>query len=190
MKNTKYFVRSYATNLVGTAYGDTVSFTTAGLDTIYITSFNTDPADWVKYSAAGNNWTWDATNQVMVANGYGGTAASSCYLISPAIDLSGTSGSVLTFESWTKYTDSGLATPVEVMISQNYSGNGSPSSATWTLLSCVLPGANSFVWTSSGNVDLSSYHGNVYIMFHYSSSGTGSADASKWEVDTFKVVGY
>ena len=29
--NTKYYVRAYATNYIGTSYGDTISFTTAGL---------------------------------------------------------------------------------------------------------------------------------------------------------------
>jgi len=170
---------------------DLVKFDSSGVQvTIYQTGFETSPTDWVTYAVSGNNFTYDGSYKVMVGNGYQGTAPSNCYLISPALNLTGYTDPVLTFKTWTKYTDSGLANPFEALISTNYSGSGDPTLATWTPLTCNIPAANSASWTSSGNVSLNAYVGHtVYIGFHYRSSGTSSSSASKWEVDTFKVVG-
>jgi hypothetical protein len=126
----------------------------------------------------------------MVGNGYLGDVPSEDWLISPALNLAGVSQSILTFKTWTQFTDSGIANPMEVFISTNYSGSGDPSAATWTPLACTLPAANSKVWTSSGEIDLSMYNQKVYIGYKYRSSGTTASTASKWEVDTFKVTGY
>jgi hypothetical protein len=169
---------------------DTKNFVDTGYKVIYQQNFDADPPDWVKYVKTSNkNWTWDASYSVMVANGYGGDVPCEAWLVSPAIDLSGVSQPILTFKTWTKYTDNGLANPLEVYISTNYSGSGDPTVATWTTLQCALSPANSGVWTSSGDVDLSAYNQPVYIAYRYRSSGVTSSTASKWEVDTFKVTG-
>ncbi len=174
---------------------DCVKFDTSGigpvLTTIYEQYFDQPPPDWVTWSVKSNkNWEWDSQFKCMIANGYQGDVPSEDWLISPAIDLTGVTQTVLTFRTWTKYTDSGLANPLDVYISTDYSGSGDPSTATWTVLPCTLPAANSATWTSSGDVDLSMYHQPVYIAYKYRSSGTTSSTASKWEVDTFKVTGY
>lgn len=165
--------------------------TAAGVNTSIIEeNFDTDPAGWVKYSIASNHdWAWSSSFSCMAINGYGADVASNDWLISPAINLTNVLNPVLSFRTWTKYTDSGLADPLEVMISTNYSGSGNPASATWTVVPCTLPAANSASWTASGDIDLSAYHTTVYIGYHYMSSGTASSAASSWEVDAFKVTG-
>jgi hypothetical protein len=174
---------------------DCVKFDTAGigpiLTTIYEQYFDASPPDWVIYSVASNkNWTWDSQYKVMVGNGYLGEAPSEDWLISPALNLTSVSQPVLTFKTWTQFTDGGIANPLEVFISTDYSGSGNPTVATWTPLTCTLSPANSKVWTSSGDIDLSMYHQKVYIGYKYRSSGTTASTASKWEVDTFKLTGY
>jgi hypothetical protein len=173
---------------------DLIKFDTAGigpvLTTIYQNNFDASPTDWVVYSVKSNkDWAWDGTYQEMTANGYGGDVGSDDWLISPAINLTGVSDPILTFKTWTKYTDSGNPNPLQVFISTNYSGSGDPSLATWGALQCTLPAANSGSWTSSGDVSLAAFHQKVYIAFEYKSSGVTSSTASKWEVDTFKVTG-
>ncbi len=173
---------------------DLIKFDTTGLPpvemTIYENYFDVNPVDWITYAVAGNNFTFDGSYKVMVGNGYGGSEPSDCYLVSPGINLAGYSDIILTFKMWTKYTDSGLPNPFEVLISTNYSGSGDPTLATWTTLNCTLPAANSASWTSSGEISMDTYAGQkVYIGYHYRSSGTGSSTASKWEVDTFKMTG-
>ncbi len=169
---------------------DLLKFDSTGFAlTIYENDFNSNPSDWVKYSVSGNGFTWDATYTVMMANGYNGSAPSDAYLISPGINLAGIQESVLSFSTYTKYIDSGIANPFEVMLSTNYSGSGDPAVATWTTVNCILPDANSSIWTSSGNISLAAYNQKVYILFHYKSSGTSGTSASIWEVDSFKVMG-
>ena len=174
---------------------DCIHFDTTGigpvLTTLYEQYFDISPPGWVTYSVKSNkDWTWDSQYQCMTANGYGGDQASEDWLISPDIDLTGVTQTVLTFKTWTKYTDSGLPNPLEVFISTDYIGSGDPRIATWTPLTCTLPASNSANWTSSGDVDLSAYQIPVYIGYKYRSSGTGSSTSAKWEVDTFKVTGY
>jgi hypothetical protein len=169
---------------------DLVNFVDTGQTIIYQNNFDVSPPDWVIFTPASNKpWTWDGSYLEMVANGYGGNVACDTWLISPGIDLTNVTNPVLTFNTWTKYTDSGLANPLEVKISTNYAGSGDPSVATWSALQCDLPAANSAAWLSSGDIDLSAFHQTIYVAFHYRSSGVSSSSASKWEVDAFKLTG-
>ncbi|MHC1707791.1 MAG: DUF5689 domain-containing protein [Bacteroidales bacterium] len=165
--------------------------TAAGVNTSIIEeNFDADPPGWIKYSIASNHdWAWSSSFSCMAVNGYGADVASNDWLISPPLQLSGVQDAILSFRTWTKYTDNGTANPVEVMISTNYSGSGNPTTATWTPISCTLPAANSATWTSSGDIDLSAYQSTVFIGFRYRSSGVTSNSASSWEVDAFKVTG-
>ncbi len=165
--------------------------TAAGVNTSIIEeNFDADPSGWIKYSVASNkDWYWSSTYLAMVANGYGGDVPSNDWLISPAINLGGVQDPLLSFRTWTRYTDTGLANPLDVMISTNYSGSGNPTTATWTPLNCTLSPTNSQTWTSSGDIDLSAYQGVVYVAFQYRSSGVTSNTAASWEVDAFKVTG-
>ncbi len=171
---------------------DFVAFdTTIGFQqTIIEEVFDADPAGWVKYSVASNkDWYWSSQYSAMVANGYGGDVASDDWLVSPAVNLNGVEDPILTFRSWTKFTDGGLTDPMVVLISTDYSGSGNPATATWTPLSCTLPAPGSASWTGSGDIDLSAYTQPVYIAFHYRTSGTGSGTTSQWEIDAFKITG-
>ncbi|PIY04454.1 MAG: hypothetical protein COZ21_06595 [Bacteroidetes bacterium CG_4_10_14_3_um_filter_31_20] len=151
-------------------------------------TFDVAPTNWTTYSVASNkNWGWSSQYTCMLISGYGADVPSEDWLISPAINLTNVSNSILSFSTWTKYTDSGLPNPLEVFISTDYSGN--PQTATWTTINATLPLANSATMTSSGNIDLSSYQNIVYIGFKYRSSGTGSGTTANWEVDNFKVSG-
>lgn len=169
---------------------DMVNFVDTGQTVIYQNNFDVAPPDWVIFTPSSNKpWTWDASYLNMVANGYQGSSPCDTWLISPALDLTNVTNPILTFNTWTQFTDSGLPNPLEVRISTDYSGSGDPSSATWSNLQCTLPAANSKVWTPSGDIGLSGFHQKVYVAFHYRSSGTSSSAAAKWEVDTFKLTG-
>lgn len=168
---------------------DMVNFVDTGQSVIYQNNFDAAPSDWVIYTASGNAWAWDSQYAEMTGNGYNGTAATDTWLISPGIDLTAITNPVLTFNTWTQFTDSGLANPLEVKVSTDYSGSGNPSVATWSALQCTLPPANSKLWTSSGDISLSAFHQKVYVGFRYRSSGFSTSSAAKWEVDAFKLTG-
>jgi hypothetical protein len=104
------------------------------------------------------------------------------WLISPSINLSSSSVPNLYFDNAYKYT----GTPLQLMISTNYSGSGNPNLATWTnLTSSALWSSGNYVFVNSGAVSLGAFKTNgVYIAFKY--TGT-NVDGSTWEVDNIKV---
>jgi hypothetical protein len=157
---------------------------------IYVQNFGSQPTDWTTYSVKSNkNWIWDETYFCMVANGYQGDVPSDDWLVSPSLNLAGVTNPVLSFKTWTQFTDNDQPNPLEVFISTDYPGSGDPTSYFTTKLSPVLSPAGSKVWTSSGNIDLSAYDRPVYIGFHYRSSGTGASTSTKWEMTGFKLTG-
>jgi hypothetical protein len=110
----------------------------------------------------------------------GGSFANEDWLISPVVDLTGYTSVIFTFETAKNYTGN----DIEVKISTDYSGD--PTTATWTDLQVTLS-SGSWAWTSSGDIDLSSYAGqNIVVGFKYTSTTTASAT---WEVDNILIEG-
>jgi hypothetical protein len=113
----------------------------------------------------------------------GGNKANEDWLISPVLNLTGFTSVTFTFDSAYNYNGA----PIQVLISSNYTGTGSPTAATWTVLPATLS-AGGFAWASSGPINISSYIGNpaVYVAFKYTST---TSAASNWEIDNVKVIG-
>lgn len=162
---------------------------TAGNYVLY-ERFNNDPTTWTIYSAASNkDWYFNSSYSCMTIIGSSADVPCDDYLISPALNLSGVSNPVFSFQSWTRYIDAGLTQPIDVMISTNYSGSGDPTAASWTNLTATWSATDSQTWTPSGDISLSAYSGQtVYIAFRYRSSGTTSGAYSSWQIDEFKIT--
>lgn len=183
---------------VMTKYGSDYQFMVRTINDIQLTNprvmplfeetFTTNFPNWVKFSVAGAQaWTLNSSNgnpgQCADMNGFsGGAVLNEDWLISPAIDLSSVPTAILTFQTAKNFSGNAL----QVYVSTNYSGSGTPTAATWTLLSGTVASASNFVWTNSGNVSLNSYTGNsnVRIAFKYTST---TAAAAQWRVDNVKV---
>ena len=150
--------------------------------------FETDWADWTKYSATGAQvWTLDTQygnpGNCAKMSGYANNAnnANEDWLISPQIDLSDLTSATLSFQTASKFAGNVL----EVKISSNYTG-GDPNNATWTNLSATLDASNSFTWTNSGTIDVSAFTGsNVHVAFKFTSTSSASMT---WEVDNVKIT--
>lgn len=117
-----------------------------------------------------------------------GVAAVTSWLISPQVNLAGATAPKLTF---TNAAGFGVgATSFKVLISTNYTGNNTPSTATWTELPATwaTPPASGFSsFVSSGTINLSAYIGsNVYIAFKY--VGGDPSATTTWEVDDVRVT--
>lgn len=144
---------------------------------------------WGKISLVGDQvWTLDTQygnpGSCAKMSGFAsGNKANEDWLISPAINLTGTTAASLTFDTATKFAGNTL----EILISSNYSGSGNPTTATWTPLSATLsPSTGSYVWTNSGKIDISTFAGQkVYVAFKYTST---TSAAATWEVDNVKVT--
>ena len=157
--------------------------------TILDEDFSSCPATgWKSYSISSSE-DWSCSGGLIEINAYGSDDACNDWIISPAINLDSYSNEILTFTSWTRFTDS-YNPPVTLKFSTNYSGSGDPSASNWNDLSVTWSPQDSQTTTSSGNIDLSSISGNnVYIAIQYISSGTGAGSSAWWKIDDFVVIG-
>ena len=112
-------------------------------------------------------------NHYAQATGYNsGLDDMETWMITPLVD--NTNGDkTLTFKASQAYWAHTSGDPLEVYISTNYNGDNFES-ATWTKLSPNLPTSSNdnYEWVESGDVDLSSYSGNIAIAFKYKGSDT------------------
>ncbi len=101
------------------------------------------------------------------------------WLISPAIDLTGTR--LLSFTSaYAFYAHQGL----EVLISTDFVAGGIPADATWTNLDFDMPdGSQDWnVFIPSGDIDISSFGDQGHIAFKYTGDGN-TAETTTWIID-------
>jgi hypothetical protein len=114
-------------------------------------------------------------------------SSSTQWLISPAINLNASSAEKLSFTSAAGF-DNGAAS-LQAFISTDYDGTStSPQSFTWTALPVTIatgPGSGFGSFISSGQIDISSYSGTVYVAFKY----VATAPATTYEIDDIKVTG-
>ena len=121
-----------------------------------------------------------AANGVQV-NGYANSVnnTNEDWLISPSLNLSGTTYPLLSFWSRTAFNGD----PLRLLISTNYSGSGDPNAAgvTWTDLNATFPAQGSDRWTQTSNIDLTGYKpSQVYVAFVYNST---IDDGARWTLD-------
>jgi len=145
--------------------------------------------NWTKFSVTGNQvWVLDTQYgnpgkcAKMTGFEFSTSNVNDDWLISPEIDLSSVENAQLTFETASKFSGN----PLEVKISSDYNG-GDPNTATWTDLSAILDIDTGFyIWTNSGNIDISSFTGgNVHLAFRYTSTSSASVT---WEVDNITII--
>ncbi|MDO7884532.1 T9SS-dependent choice-of-anchor J family protein [Hymenobacter cheonanensis] len=101
------------------------------------------------------------------------------WLISPSLNLAGTTYPLFSFWSRTAFNGD----PLRLLISTNYSGTGDPNApgVTWTDLNATFPAQGSDRWTQTSNIDLTGYKpSRVYVAFVYKST---IDDGARWTID-------
>ena len=158
--------------------------------------FNVALPGWSNVSMNAGNEKWEArvfsNNKYAQFSPFGITPAENnvdTRLITPAINLGASGvGAFLRFGSKIGFAN-GVA--VTVWISTNYNGTGTAAAvnaATWAPLDATFaPQSTSFPtnFTSSGNVSLAAYSGNVYISFRY--VGATNGITSTYQIDNVEV---
>jgi hypothetical protein len=107
------------------------------------------------------------------------------WYISPSTDLSDYEDVLFSFESLTAFR---TGDALSVHISEDYTGEGDPASASWTMLPAELDshtGGGYGSWTHSGYLDLSDYSGTVYIGFEYESDVN---NVGTWEINNILIT--
>lgn len=159
--------------------------TVTSLDENFDASSNI-PTGWTELKVAGDKAWYIANfsgNNYASMTGYKGTAPFDSWLITPGLDLSKMDNKVLTFDTEVNgYGSTTSKFQVYVMNTNN------PATANTTELNVHLPAAPASGysnWESSGNIDLSSYSGVVYIGFRY--TATADANYATWCLDNVKI---
>lgn len=149
----------------------------------FIEEFTTTLGQFSGYSVSGDQaWEWASFGGGCAKmSGYaGGNYENEDWLISPVIDMTGKTNVVLNFTQAVNYLDTW--DNLKVLVSEDYSGSGDPSSATWTEITGwdqTNPGS-SWDFYESGEVSMSAYDGKIiYLAFKYVSS---TSAGSTWEV--------
>ena len=159
---------------------------TADLTVINSENFNDlTLGTWSQYSVTGD-LIWHAFSyggdDFAQMTGYEGSShANEDWLISPALNFDEYINETFSFSTAMDYDGPVL----EVKISNDYDGTSNPNTATWSDLQAELSPGN-WEWTPSGDIDISSYNGTVYLAFRYQSTDEESAT---WEVDNILVLG-
>ena len=188
-------------DFAGISDNTTWNFTTSGvLNTLLNVNFNTCTSTltdgFTQFSATGavvwgcttfgrdpnNPPGGSAPNGVQINGFSGGTnVPNEDWLISPSLNLTGTTYPLLTFWSRTRFNGD----PLQLKVSTDYPGTGDPRNYTWTDLNGRFPAQTSDVWTESANINLSAFkQANVYVAFVYNSS---DEDGARWTLDDIRV---
>lgn len=158
------------------------------------TSFNFNdcisnlPGGFKQYSVSGAQiWgctTFGQTGNGVQINGFsGGAQNNEDWLLSPSFDLSDFNYPILSFASRVRFAGPSL----KLLVSTNYSGTGDPNNAQWTELNGRFAEAESDVWTTSDQIDLSAFKSaNVTVAFVYTSSP--SLNAARWTLDDINIT--
>ena len=158
---------------------------------------NTGPSVWISLDGWENISESNGTEKWEARDFSGNTYASisayqtgetsmTVWLITPEIDLDGSSDEILTFQSKDAWNN---GDGLEVFISSNFSGN--VSTASWTEVDAKLAEGTSTGFaqnfTDSGPIDLSSYSGKVRIAFKY--TGGDPSLTTTYQIDEIKILG-
>ena len=157
---------------------------------IFEETFTSNWDNWTKFSVTGAQvWTLNTTfgnpGSCAIMSGFANNVnnTNEDWLISPSIDLSGIPSATLKFDNASRFAGNLL----EVYVSTNYN-SGAPNTATWTQLTGFTLDTNtgSYIWTNSGDIDISSYVGNSNFRVAFRYTSTTSASRT-WEVDNVKI---
>ena len=164
------------------------TFETTGELGLDLASSNFDDSTFgtfVNYSVASNaDWVVEERGGKLgaVANGFGADGPSDDWLISPAMAVGAGAEFEIAFNLYRKYDGPAL----QVMVSEDYSGTGDPTAATWTSYTVSHDDIDD-AWKPVSVYYTAGQNGPMYVAFRYVSTGTGSGDGARLGVDDVVV---
>lgn len=144
---------------------------------------------WTNVNVSGGSLVWItgnfAGNSYAQISGFNTNEDFDVWLVTPAINLDGTTGEELSFDVQTNFNNGDILT---VFVSSNFTGD--PLTADWEALDVIIPAGSS---TGFGNfepvgpVNISCLDGDVHFGFFYSGSDPGPT--TRYHVDNLDVTG-
>lgn len=171
--------------------------TIGGSDEVYYddfesyASYSTDLTGWTNINVNGGDTLFEVRSysgaQYMQCSAYGTDEAPlEVWLVTPAINLDGSTNEELTFDTKTGYNN-GAA--LSVFVSTDFTGD--VGTAEWMMVDAVIANGPSSGYqssfTSSGSVDISCLDGDVYVAFKY--LGGDGGITTTFQIDNVKVTG-
>lgn len=143
----------------------------------------------VKNEASDVDWYYDDFGGDYFAemNGFSADVASDDWMIVPAQDLSSYDAAIFSFYNAANFSGGTF----EVLVSTDYDGSSSPTSATWdTLTGEATISAGGYSDEFSGDIDVTDYISTAtYFAFHYTSTAPGPGGGRVYQIDDIKVEG-
>ncbi len=131
---------------------------------------------WTNFSEAGSKlWierAFQGDGYIQFSSFNSGDPSNIGWAITPAVNLDETENEVLTFESASNFVDN-PDNKLEIFISTDYDGVD-VLNATWEQLTATVADntTNDYIYIPSGEIDLSSYTGNIHIGFKVTGNST------------------
>lgn len=169
------------------------------LEEDFETFMNTDQAGkgWKNIAEAGNRqfqFKTGAGNRYAEISAFAtGQTGVVSWLVSPPVHLAGSSGEVLSFSTKDGF-DNGAV--LQVLVSTNYDGSGTPWRARWTPLKAVVSKGSvqnlAGNWVSSGPISLDHLAGTVHIAFRYEGADPVNLfdkRTTTFQLDNIRIMG-
>lgn len=181
--NTKYYIRAYAANENGTAYGEQYHFTTGDPGVIpgeiqripYFQNFDTEFGTYTTKNVIGDQeWEIDDSAATMVGYDNLGLYENEDWLISSPVSVTGVSHAKMTMNYVGCYFQ-GITNYVTVWASTNYEYGAMPSTATWTRVPAILYESDNWYDYKTAEVDLDDYLGQTVTLAVKYTSYNGNA---------------
>ncbi len=147
-----------------------------------------DPLGWTNVNVSGGSERYEDSsfsgNTYMKISAFGtGEAPLEAWLVTPAINLDGTTQEELSFEISSNFETGQVLT---AFITENYTGD--PTTTEWVQLDANIPiGSGGFGSFVSSTINISCLNGDVHVAFQYVGAAGGAE--TRYHIDDIKVTG-
>lgn len=147
-----------------------------------------DALGWTNVNVSGGSERFEDSSfsgdRYMKISAFGtGESPLEAWLVTPAINLDGTTQEELTFEVSANFE---TGTILEAFITDNYTGD--PTTTEWTLIDANIPvGGSGFGSFVGSNINISCLDGDVHVAFKYLGADGGAE--TRYHIDDIKVTG-
>lgn len=147
-----------------------------------------DALGWTNVNVSGGSERFEdgsfSGDRYMIISAFGtGEDPLEAWLVTPAINLDGTTQEELTFNVSANFETGQI---LEAYITENYTGD--PTTTEWTLLDANIPiGGSGFGNFVPSNVNISCLSGDVHVAFKYLGAAGGAE--TRYHIDDIKVTG-